>query len=461
MAGKLWGGRFKRGVHPLLEAFSESISFDRTLAFVDIRGSLAHAAMLREVGILTAKDLAAVRKGLKAIETAIRKDAFAYRTEDEDIHMAIERELIRRVGEPGRRLHTARSRNDQVATDFRLWLREAIDELDAAFAGLQRALVDLADANAALVIPGYTHLQRAQPVLLAQHLLAYVEMLARDRERLADARARVNRLPLGACALAGTTLPIDRDAVRKTLGFDRLCENSMDAVSDRDFCIETVAALSVFLMHCSRFSEDVILWASSEWGLVRLDDAWSTGSSIMPQKRNPDLLELTRGKTGRVYGNLMALLTLTKGLPMTYNRDLQEDKPPVFDAVRTALAVAETLAAFVPTLRFDAAAAGRLLGDGYLDATVMAEYLVEQGLPFRAAHEAVGTLVAEAEAQGCALGELPLETMRKASDRFGKDILRRLDPARAPAAYRSAGSAGPREVKKALRRWRRRLQKRT
>jgi argininosuccinate lyase len=457
MAKKLWGGRFRKGAHRLLEMFSESISFDKELAFVDIRASLAHAAMLRHVNLLKPKELQAIKKGLRAIEKEIREGRFAYRTEDEDIHMAIERELTRRIGEPARRLHTARSRNDQIATDLRLWCREAVDELDGRILSLQKALFGVADAHRAMVIPGYTHLQRAQPVLLAQHLLAYVEMLQRDRDRLRDARKRVNRLPLGSCAMAGTTLPIDREFVRKELGFDAVCENSMDAVSDRDFCVELTAALSLTMTHLSRFSEDVILWASSEWGLLRLEDEWSTGSSIMPQKRNPDLLEITRGKCGRVYGDLTALLTLLKGLPMTYNRDLQEDKPPVFDAVRTVMQTVEVMGAFVPSLQFDAGRARGLLAEGFLDATVLAEYLVGKGLPFREAHEAVGTLVARAEHEGRTLADLPLDALKQASSAFDKDAYERLKPETAPDAYRSAGSAGKQEVGKALRRWKRRL----
>ncbi|MHC4874552.1 MAG: argininosuccinate lyase, partial [Planctomycetota bacterium] len=344
-------------MHPLLLSYSESISFDRELAFVDIRGSIAHAKMLQKMKIISAKDLAAIKKGLFAIEKDIKGGKFKYKIENEDIHMGIEAELTKRVGDPARKLHTARSRNDQVATDFRLWVREAIDAAVKQVEAFQKSLLKAADKNSELVIAGYTHLQRAQPVLLAQHLLAYVEMLERDKGRLLDCRKRVNCLPLGCCALAGTTLNIDREFVRKELGFDSLCENSMDAVSDRDFCVELVSALSLIMAHTSRFSEDIILWASTEWGLIRLADEWSTGSSIMPQKRNPDLLELVRGKTGRVWGSLTALLTLLKGLPMTYNRDLQEDKPQVFDAVKTVMTTLEALAAFTPTLKFNERAA--------------------------------------------------------------------------------------------------------
>jgi argininosuccinate lyase len=454
---KLWKGRFSAGTHPLMEAFSESISFDRELAQVDIRGSLAHAKMLAEVGLISKKDLAAIRRGMAEIKTEIDEDEFVFSPQDEDIHMSIESALTKKIGDPAKKLHTARSRNDQVATDLRLWTRDKIDWLDRLVEALQKSLVELADKNRKLVMPGYTHLQRAQPVLLAQHLLAYVEMLARDRERLQDARRRVNRLPLGSCALAGTTLPIDREIVREELGFASLCENSMDAVSDRDFVIETLAALATMFIHFSRFAEDVILWASGEWGFLRLHDAWSTGSSIMPQKRNPDLLELTRGKTGRVVGSLMTILTVVKGLPMTYNRDLQEDKEPLFDAVRTAEATLACLAEFVPTMTFNEQRAKQMLEGGFLDATVMAEYLVENGLPFRSAHEVSGALVRLAEESGRRLCEVGLAEMKEICPLFQEDVFLRLDPAKTPGSYKSAGSAGTKEVAKALTRWKKRL----
>jgi argininosuccinate lyase len=457
MTKKLWGGRFKNGTHPLLAEFSESISFDKELAFVDIKGSLAHAKMLKSIGILTNKELQAITKGMKSIETNIKNNKFKYKIADEDIHMAIEGELTRRIGDPARKLHTARSRNDQVATDLRLWTREAIDSLCSAVINLQKQLVNLANKNKDIVIPGYTHLQRAQPVLIAQHLLAYVEMLSRDHERLIDCRKRVNRMPLGSCALAGTTLPIDRKLVCKELGFAEPCMNSMDAISDRDFCIELVSSLSLVMAHISRFSEDVILWASCEWGLVKLADEWSTGSSIMPQKRNPDLMELTRGKTGRVYGALTALLTLIKGLPMTYNRDLQEDKPQLFDAVKTTLTTLNVVTAFVPSLKFNKQVANEMLQGGFLEATVMAEYLVEKGLPFRHAHEVSGTLVRIAEERNCNLADISLLEMQKVCNLFTADITKRLDPASAVRAYKSSGSAGNKEVNKALCRWAKRL----
>ncbi len=457
MAKKLWAGRFKKGIHPLLLEYSESISFDKELAFVDIRGSIAHAKMLKKIKIITAKDFNSIKKGLMTIATKIKNGKFKYKIENEDIHMGIEAELTSMIGEPAKKLHTARSRNDQVATDFRLWTREAIDTLVAGIENFQKALVKVANKNKEIVIAGYTHLQRAQPVLLAQHLLAYVEMLERDKGRLIDCRKRFNKLPLGACALAGTTINIDREFVCKELGFDGLCENSMDAVSDRDYCVELASSLSLIMAHTSRFSEDIILWASTEWNLITLADEWSTGSSIMPQKRNPDLLELVRGKTGRVYGALTALLTILKGLPMTYNRDLQEDKVQVFDAVKTVSTTITALTAFTPTLKFNLQSAKAMLKGGFLEATVMAEYLVEKGLPFRDAHEVSGALVRIAEDRGCELKDISLVEMKNICTYFSADIFKRLAPELAVKHYKSTSSAGSKEVKKALSRWSKRL----
>ncbi len=456
---KLWKGRFAVSTSELMEIFTESISYDRELAEVDIRGSLAHAKMLAEVKLITRKDLAAIRKGMKEIAREIASGEFVFDIKYEDIHMSIEAALTEKIGDPARKLHTARSRNDQVATDLRLWIREKIDGIVCLIQDLQRVLVKIAEANKRLVIPGYTHLQRAQPVLLAQHLLAYVEMLGRDVERLLDARKRVNMLPLGSCAMAGTTLPIDRSITCKELGFDRICPNSMDAVSDRDFVIEVLAGLATMFVHLSRFAEDVILWASSEWNLLVLHDAWSTGSSIMPQKRNPDLLELTRGKSGRVIGSLMTILTVVKGLPMTYNRDLQEDKEPLFDAVKTAEMTLSCLAGFAETLKFREEVAAEMLEGGFLDATVLAEYLVEAGLPFRNCHEVSGRLVRIAEERGCRLCDLELETMQGVCELITADVFACLNPAQTPQAYKSAGSAGLQEVEKSLARWKRRLAK--
>lgn len=456
---KMWKGRFTSSTHPLMEAFGQSISFDKELGEHDVAGSLAHAKMLASVGLLTKKEYAAIKKGLESILKDMRDGTLRYDPSNEDIHMSVEAELTARIGEPAKKLHTGRSRNDQVATDLRLWTRERQDRLSERLRTLMAALTAVAERERALVIPGYTHLQRAQPVLLAHHLLAYVEMFGRDRERLADCRKRTNRLPLGSGALAGTTLPLDREMVRRELGFDALCENSMDAVSDRDFVVETLSCLALIAVHVSRLAEDVILWTSSEWGLAKLDDAWSTGSSIMPQKRNPDLLELSRGKTGRVVGALVSLLVVVKGLPMTYNRDLQEDKEPLFDAVRTVDSVLECLAEFMPTLVFNRERAAEMLVGGFLDATVLAEYLVEKGLPFRSAHEVSGKLVRLAEDGGRTLGELTPEELRRASPLLDEDVRKRLDPARTPSSYASTGSAGPASVAKALKAWKKRLAK--
>ncbi len=454
---KMWKGRFKTATHPLMEAFGQSISFDRELGRQDVSGSRAHAKMLHSVGLLSRNEYRAIDKGLAAIGQDIADGKMRYDPANEDIHMSIEAELTKRVGEPAKKLHTGRSRNDQVATDLRLWAREKQDAISLRLRALMLAMTGVANRERKTVIPGYTHLQRAQPVLLAHHILAYVEMFGRDRERLADCRRRTNRLPLGSGALAGATLPLDRDLVRRELGFDALCENSMDAVSDRDFVIETLSCLSLIAIHASRLAEDVILWTSSEWGLAKLDDAWSTGSSIMPQKRNPDLLELTRGKTGRVVGALVSLLMTVKGLPMTYNRDLQEDKEPLFDAVRTVDFVLECLAEFFPTLAFNHDRARELLQGGFLDATVLAEYLVEKGLPFRSAHEVSGTLVRLAEDSGRQLRDLRPDEMLAASPLLGQDVYARLDAEKTPASYKTQGSASPANVAKALAAWKKKL----
>ena len=454
---KMWKGRFKSETNPLMEQFGQSISFDQELARQDVQGSLAHAKMLASVGLLSKREHQIIKKGLESIARDIEKGIMQYDPANEDIHMTVEAELTDRAGEAAKKLHTGRSRNDQVATDLRLWCREKQDELLEALKRVMLALVEVAERESGVVIPGYTHLQRAQPVLLSHHLMAYVEMFGRDRERLRDCRARTNRLPLGSGALAGSTLPLDREMVRKELGFDALCENSMDAVSDRDFVIETLSCLSLVSIHISRMCEDLILWTSAEWHLAKLDDAWSTGSSIMPQKRNPDLLELARGKTGRVVGSLVSLLMVVKGLPMTYNRDLQEDKEPLFDAVRTVAFVLKVMTAFLPTLSIDRDRAAELLKDGFLDATVLAEYLVEKGVPFRTAHEVSGNLVRLAEDSGRALKELSHFEMLAASSKLDEDIYKRLDPARTPASYATLGSAGPKTVKTSVRTWKKRL----
>ncbi|MCL1899745.1 MAG: argininosuccinate lyase [Promicromonosporaceae bacterium] len=424
------------------------------------RGRRALAAeMLAAVGLLTKGEYRTIKRGLESIGRDMEAGKMPYDPANEDIHMSVEAELTARIGEPAKKLHSGRSRNDQVATDLRLWAREKQDVVAERLRFLMLSIIEVAERERGLVIPGYTHLQRAQPVLLAHHFLAYVEMFNRDRERLADCRRRTNRLPLGSGALAGTTLPLDREMVRRELGFEALCGNSMDAVSDRDFVVETLSCLSIVAIHTSRLAEDVILWTTSEWGLAKLADAWSTGSSIMPQKRNPDLLELTRGKAGRVIGSLVSLLVTIKGLPMTYNRDLQEDKEPLFDAVRTVDFVLECLASFMPTLKFDRRRAADLLEGGFLDATVLAEYLVEKGLPFRTAHEASGVLVRRAEETDRRLSDLTDAELLAASRLLTPDVRRRLDPARAPESYVTAGSAGPKSVDRALAFWKKKLAK--
>src|SRR5215475_8304510 len=408
-----WSGRFAEPVDARVQRYTASVSFDKRLAEFDIQGSLAHARMLAGCGLLAAQDLADIERGLGQVRDEIRSGTFAWSLEAEDVHLNIERRLTALVGEAGKRLHTARSRNDQVATDLRLYLRAAIDEIAAGLRELSRALVDLADRHAATVMPGYTHLQVAQPVTFGHHLMAYYEMLKRDRERFADCRKRVNRLPLGAAALAGSSYPVDPERVARELGFDGLCVNSIDAVADRDFAIEFAACAALVMVHVSRFCEEVILWMNPRFGFVRLPDRFCTGSSIMPQKKNPDVPELARGKTGRVNGHLMALLTLMKGQPLAYNKDNQEDKEPLFDTVDT---VADTLRIFAEmvagiTVKEQAMRAAAL--QGFSTATDLADYLVKKGLPFRDAHEAVAHAVRICVDRNCDLADLTLDEMRR------------------------------------------------
>ena len=422
-SGKAWSGRFGEPVAELVKRYTASVTFDRRLAFHDIRGSLAHARMLAQQGIIGKDDLAAIERGMAAIKLEIETEAFGWSLDDEDVHLNIEKRLTALVGDAGKRLHTGRSRNDQVATDIRLWLREEIDGLDGLLRAYQAALLDLAEEHADTPMPGFTHLQVAQPVTFGHHLMAYFEMAARDRERFADCRRRVNRLPLGAAALAGTSYPIDREFVARELGFDGVCANSLDAVSDRDFAIEFTAAAALVMTHVSRFSEELILWMSPRVGFIDLADRFCTGSSIMPQKKNPDVPELARGKTGRVFGHLMSLLTLMKGQPLAYNKDNQEDKEPLFDTVDT---VRDTLAIFadlVGGIRVRPEAMRAALRQGYATATDLADYLVKKGLPFRDAHEAVALAVRAAEEKGCDLAELGLEALSRFSPLIGDDAL--------------------------------------
>ena len=452
-----WSGRFAEPVAEFVLRYTASVGFDRRLAFADIEGSLAHAAMLAKVGVLSAQDLAAIERGMAQIRGEIEHGEFAWQLALEDVHLNIEKRLTELVGDAGKRLHTGRSRNDQVATDLRLYLRGEIDRIVAALSRLQAALVDQAARHADTVMPGFTHLQVAQPVTFGHHLLAYVEMFERDRERLLDARKRVNRLPLGAAALAGTTFPIDREFVAARLGFEGLCENSLDAVSDRDFAIEFCAAAALLMMHVSRLAEELVLWMNPRFGFVRLPDRFTTGSSIMPQKKNPDVPELARGKTGRVYGDLTALLVLMKGQPLAYNKDNQEDKEPVFDAIDTVLDTLRAFAEMVPGIEVDAAAMRQAAAEGFSTATDLADYLVKRGMPFRDAHEAVAQAVRLAAERGCDLTALPLEDLRRFAPAIGADVFDVLTLEGSVAARNHAGGTAPARVAEQVERWRARL----
>jgi argininosuccinate lyase len=442
-------GRFARGRLPEVEAFTASLPFDRRLYRHDILGSVAHARMLACVGLIRGPEARAIERGLGQIEQEIESGKFRFVTSDEDIHLAIERRLIAKIGEAGRKLHTARSRNDQVALDLRLYLRDEIQNVDELIRVLRAALIRVARRNLDTTMPGYTHLQRAQPVSLAHHVLAYVEMLERDRERFAQALARTNVMPLGAGALAATTLPIDRKMVARELGMKQLAHNSMDAVSDRDFAVDFLSAAALLAVHLSRMSEELILWTSSEFGFAVLPDEFSTGSSMMPQKKNPDLAELIRGKTGRVIGDLMAMLTTLKGLPLAYNSDLQEDKERVFDALDTIKPAVDLMAKLWSALRFDRAAMRRAAG-GFALATDLAEYLVARGVPFREAHETIGALVRETADSGHTLEELSLDQLRRYSHAFADDALSLLDADHSVARRSVTGGPAPRTIQKRI-----------
>ena len=452
-------GRFLGDLDADVERFTESVSFDWRLWRQDILGSIAHATMLRKIGVLSKEEQTAIVKGLDNIGREIAKGEFQWQPELEDVHMNIEAELTRRVP-AGAKLHTARSRNDQVALDMRMWLRDEIFELATEIRLLQLSLVELGDQYADLLIPGYTHLQRAQPVYFAHHLLAYVEMLARDRERLKGCFERVNVCPLGSGAIAGSTLPLDRELVARLLGFvdvkDRpqLTQNSMDAVSDRDFAIEFCSIAALLSVHLSRLAEDMILWASAEFNFVKIADAYTTGSSLMPQKRNPDIAELARGKSGRMIGNLVSLLTLLKGLPMTYNRDLQEDKQRLFDSADTARTTVRLLTAMMKNTSVNAAVCAGAASDPALLATDLADHLVRKGLPFRQAHHIVGAVVALAEETGKPLNRLTLEELQSVDPRFTGDARKVFDVKHAMAQRNILGAPGTKEVRKQLARWR-------
>ncbi len=442
-------GRFKKDTDKLVEAYTASVQFDNRLYLHDITGSIVHARMLAKQGIIPESEAQTIIDGLNSIKEEIEQGVFQFKPELEDIHMNIEARLIEKVGDVGGKLHTARSRNDQVALDLRLFTRDAIAGAIQGIRGLQNALITLAEANKDVAIPGYTHLQRAQPVLLAHHLLAYFEMLQRDINRFECCRERTNVLPLGSGALAGVAYEIDREFLAKELGFDRISQNSIDAVSDRDFLVEYQAAASICMMHLSRLAEEIILWSSAEFGFIELDDAYATGSSIMPQKKNPDVAELARGKTGRVYGNLMALLTTMKGLPMAYNRDIQEDKEGFFDTVDTLLATLEVMAGMISTVHIKADNATKAIQQGYLLATDLADYLVKKGEPFRTAYDIVARLVSYAVGQGKTLEELSLEAYKQFSPRFGDDVYS-ITVESSLAARDNIGGTAPKRVEQAL-----------
>src|SRR5580700_1888662 len=449
----MWKGRFQQETAPAVQRFTESISFDWRLYKFDIQGSIAHASALARAALLTAEELQQIESGLKAIEKEIDDGHFPFRIDLEDVHMNIESALTSRIGSAGAKLHTARSRNDQVALDLRLYLRHETDEVLQRIATLQRALVELAEKYRETILPGYTHLQRAQPVLFAHHLLAYVEMLERDRERFVDGRKRINRMPLGSGAIAGSTIPLDREHVAGLLGFPEVTRNSMDAVSDRDFVAEFLFAVALTGVHLSRLSEDLILFASSEFQFVKISDGYTTGSSLMPQKKNPDVCELARGKTGRLIGNLVSLLTSLKGLPMTYNRDMQEDKEAVFDSIDQIKLVLEVYAGMILEIEVDSNRTRLAASDPVLLATDLADYLVLAGVPFRQAHEVIGKLVAYCIERNCGFPELKLEEFRQFSEKFGPDVFSVLNLDRAIDNRTAIGAPSRKNVAAALEAW--------
>jgi argininosuccinate lyase len=458
VAEKPWGGVFAEATDRRVEKFTESVSFDRRLYAHDIRASIAHAQMLAKVGLLTADECRQIEQALEDIRQEIEQERFAFRISLEDIHMHVERSLVDRLGDIGRKLHTGRSRNDQVSTDLRLWVRDAIDEISQRLVDLQKAFVARSDDDRDVILPGYTHLRRAQPVLAPHYWLAYCEKFERDRTRLADCRRRVNQLSLGTAALAGTTLPIDREDVARRLGFEGLVANSLDASSDRDFVIEFVSALVMVQLHLSAWAEEWIIWSTTEFGFLELPQAFCTGSSIMPQKINPDVLELVRGKTARVVGNLNCLLVLIKGLPLAYNRDLQEDKQPLFDSYDTVRSCLELAAPLVRETKLNRAAIASRLEEGHLDATTLMEWAIKRGVPQRTAHEVVGKLVRRALDGGVALDQLTPDDLYQAHPAIDESVREVLGPRRAVEAFVSYGSTAPDEVGRQLEAWRRRLE---
>ena len=458
MSNTMWGGRFASGPDSIMEEINASIGFDRRLAAQDIAGSKAHAAMLAETGIITAEDAAAIGDGLDRIAGEIEAGTFTFSRALEDIHMNVESRLSELIGDAAGRLHTARSRNDQVALDLRLWIRETVGALDRGLRDLQTALVQKAFSHADAVMPGFTHLQAAQPVTLGHHLLAYVEMIARDRGRFADASKRLNESPLGAAALAGTSFPIDREAVAVALGFDRPTANSLDSVSDRDFALETLSAAAICAVHLSRFAEEIVLWATPQFGFATLSDKFSTGSSIMPQKRNPDAAELVRGKTGRVVGALVGLLTVMKGLPLAYAKDMQEDKEGVFDALDAMALTIPAMTGMVRDLKPDLARMKAAAGFGYSTATDIADWLVQAlGMPFREAHHVTGRIVAAASERGATLEDLPLEVMQDIEPRIVAAVFDVLGAENSVRSRTSYGGTAPSNVRRQAEAWLKRL----
>ena len=456
---KLWSGRFKEPTSAAVESFTESISFDRRLWRHDIQGSIAHAHMLAAQRIITAKEADEITRGLESIAADITAGAFTFSTDLEDIHMNIESNLTSRIGDSGKKLHTARSRNDQVALDLRLYLRDEIRSIISLIQGLEETIVTIAEQHADVIMPGYTHLQRAQPVLLAHHLLAYVAMLDRDRDRFSDCLRRMDVMPLGACALSGTSLPTDRAMVAKQLGFRAIAINSIDAVSDRDFAVEFLAASAVLIMHLSRFAEELVLWSTEEFRFIEISDRFTTGSSIMPQKKNPDVAELIRGKTGRVYGNLISLLTLMKGLPLAYNRDMQEDKLPVFDTADTISSCLAVMTGMMPAITFNTARMKATAGEGYSTATDLAEYLVRKGVPFREAHSITGKIVFHCIKNNIGLESADLAVLKSFSPAISADVYSILDPASSVRVRTSYGGTSPGEVRRQIRHYRNVLKK--
>lgn len=454
---KLWGGRFTRGTDRLVEDFHSSISFDRRLYRYDIKGSMAHARMLAAVGIISGAEAGAIVQGLGEVLADIEAGRAEFSVEAEDIHMNVEQLLTAKIGEVGKKLHTARSRNDQVALDVRMYLKDEIDEVISLLGELQTALLDLAEAHTGTVMPGYTHLQRAQPVTLAHHLLAYVQMLGRDQERMRDCRRRTDVMPLGSGALAGTTFPLDRELVARDLGFAAVTENSLDGVSDRDFAVEFAAAASLVMVHLSRFCEEIILWSSAEFAFIELDDSFSTGSSMMPQKKNPDVAELIRGKSGRVFGGLQTLLVMLKGLPLAYNKDMQEDKEALFDVVDTVKKSLLTFRPMVATMRVRAEKMSLAARGGFTNATDLADYLVGRGVPFREAHEIVGRAVLTCVQRDIALDQLTLAELQALSPLVGDDVYEYISVERCVAARRLQGGPAPEAVREAIAGARRRL----